>query len=149
MATQMRVVRRSTWYLVGCPERRRWRRIQMIETGMRTFHPNHELVVAQAGSVPRSQMNTKGKTKIFPKNHSSGHQPRWRRARWWRWVRASASRREQRRDRRHVDHVDVLGEEEHRPAQAGVLGVEAGDELALGLGRSNGARLVSPTIEIA
>ena len=37
------------------------------------------------------------------------------------------------RDRRHRDHVHELGEEEDREADAGVLGVEAADELLLGL----------------
>ena len=46
-----------------------------------------------------------------------------------------AAEEQRRRDGGDVDHVDVLGEEEHRPAQAGVLRVEAGDELALGLGQ--------------
>src|SRR5512140_246705 len=36
------------------------------------------------------------------------------------------------RDRRDRDHVRVLGQEEDRPAEARVLGVEPGDELALG-----------------
>ena len=38
-------------------------------------------------------------------------------------------------DRRDGDHVHVLGEEEQRELQRGVLGVEAADELALGLGQ--------------
>ena len=48
-------------------------------------------------------------------------------------ARAGRSAEEQRdRDRRHRDEVHELGEEEDREPDAGVLGVEAADELLLG-----------------
>ena len=48
--------------------------------------------------------------------------------------RPPAAEEQRRGQRRDGDHVDVLGEEEQRELQRRVLGVEAADQLALGLG---------------
>ena len=56
-----------------------------------------------------------------------GHGPRERRV-----PAAEEQRHDQARD---DEHVDVLGEEEEPEAHPGVLGREAGDDLAVGLGQ--------------